>query len=101
MGLIGEYRPATFNTNPLPLAISSASSTSSSASSASAEGQGTRSPTIACYLLTKSGEKCAFPFVYNGARYDKCVADKVGEAPWCATRMLDDQSFDWGVCSDQ
>lgn len=99
IGLIGEYRPATFDTNPLPL---SSASSSSSSSSAALNDQRTQSPTIACYLLTQSGEKCAFPFVYNKVRYARCVADKVGEAPWCATQMRDDgKSFDWGICSDK
>jgi hypothetical protein len=47
---------------------------------------------------TAGGEKCAFPFEFEGVEYDGCIMGKLGQ-PWCATRPGDFNTHGkWGNC---
>ena len=53
--------------------------------------------TAAC--ATTSGERCVFPFKYDGIDYDSCTYKDNGETPWCATTVTSDGAYDdWGNC---
>ena len=48
---------------------------------------------------TTSGERCVFPFKYDGIDYDSCTYKDNGETPWCATTVTSDGAYDdWGNC---
>ena len=47
-------------------------------------GIGIRIPT---FCLTTEGERCIFPFMFNGQKYNQCTYTN-SPTPWCAT-MLD------------
>ena len=40
-----------------------------------------------CHVYTEKGQKCVFPFRYNGRLYHSCTVDESNESPksWCAT----------------
>ena len=48
---------------------------------------------------TKGGEKCVFPFRYNGTNYHGCTRDGASHA-WCATSVDVNGNVGghWGLC---
>ena len=46
-------------------------------------GIGLRIPSL---CLTTSGERCQFPFIYQGQRYNKCTYAN-SPTPWCPTMV--------------
>lgn len=41
---------------------------------------------IPSFCLTTSGERCQFPFIYQGQRYNKCTYAN-SPTPWCPTMV--------------
>ena len=36
--------------------------------------------------VTSNGDKCVFPFIYKGKKYEKCTLDDGGDREWCSTQ---------------
>jgi len=55
---------------------------------------------IPSLCLTLAGERCVFPFKYNGKEYHKCTSDN-SPTPWCST-LVDNNGTTvtnrWGDC---
>ena len=49
---------------------------------------------------TENGQKCIFPFNYEGTTYDKCTSDD-NDQPWCAYEVDSSGTLiedEWGNC---
>jgi len=60
---------------------------------------------VACFTNgtagSGAGQKCEFPFMYGGIRYDSCTTIDSG-IPWCSTKTGDDWGYlqgEWGECA--
>ena len=51
-----------------------------------------------------SGNKCIFPFTYNGARYNKCILERNSNSTgWCPTKIDPEENIlpgHTGICSE-
>jgi hypothetical protein len=52
-------------------------------------------------FLLRNGEKCHFPFIYEGKSYDTCIYDSSYKYYWCShERVFMPRSTGWSICHE-
>lgn len=50
-------------------------------------------------MVTTEGERCVFPFTYEGEIYTSCTTAGLRPVPWCATQVEEDGvAIRWQNC---
>ena len=51
-------------------------------------------------VCTDGGQRCIFPFIYNGKTYRNCTEPSgYQNRPWCAETLTDENEYhDWDYC---